>query len=158
MKHYIEWCETPEERTPGFVYADRAVRYDVPGQPVVMVGQPRQEDSYYFGCPPYLFPPRRPAEGGSQDPMQRPLEDPALLAIQQEVNVALRQTFWGNQPGLKVCRAALALAKRGLNVTQGFIFLARGGCGLSLLTMLLATSLGDELHKYFAPYLFYDDE
>ena len=61
-------------------------------------------------------------------------------------------------PGLKACRAALALAKRGLSVTQGFIFLARGGCGLSLFTSLLATSLGEELHKYFDPCLFYDDE
>ena len=80
------------------------------------------------------------------------------MAIQKEVNIALRQTFWGNIAGLKACRAALALAKRGLNVTQGFIFLARGGCGLSLFTTLLATSLGEELHKYFDPFLFYDDE
>ena len=66
---------------------------------------------------------------------------------------------WESQKqGLKACRAALALAKRGINVTQGFIFLALGGCGLTLFTTLLATSLGEELHKYFDPYLFYDDE
>ena len=153
VKQYIEWCETPEVRTSGFVYLDRAVRYDVAGTPLVIVPQPQQEDNYYFGCPSYLFSPHE-----ADTLVQRPFEDPCLLAIQKELNTALRQTFWGNIAGLKASRAALALAKRGVNVTQGFIFLARGGCGLSLFTSLLATSLGEELHKYFDPCLFYDDE
>ena len=56
VKHYIEWCETPELRTPGFVYLDRAVRYDVTGKALIIVPQPQPEDNYYFGCPSYLFP------------------------------------------------------------------------------------------------------
>ena len=82
------------------------------------------------------------------------IDDTARFRRQRPARWRLR----GNIAGLKACRAALTLSKRGVSVTQGFIFLARGGCGLSLFTSLLTTSLGDELHKYFDPYLFYDDE
>ena len=44
------------------------------------------------------------------------------------------------------------------NVIQCCVFFAAGGCGLSLFTDLLATSLGDELHKFFDPFIFFDDE
>ena len=88
----------------------------------------------------------------------RPLEDSVLMAAQKDVNLALRQTFWCSNAGLQACRAALALAKRGYNVNQLFVFFARGGCGLSLFTDLIAYNLGEELHKFFDPYIFCDDE
>ena len=54
--------------------------------------------------------------------------------------------------------AAMSLSKRGLNVLPAFIMLGAGGCGLSLLTDLIAGAFGDMLHKYYDPYVFYDDE
>ncbi len=86
------------------------------------------------------------------------MEDPLFQSSIGEVNLFLRQTFWANFNALLACRAALALSKRGLNILQCFIFLGLGGCGLSFFTELIATSLGEDVHKYFDPYSFFDDE
>ena len=45
-----------------------------------------------------------------------------------------------------------------LNVVQAFIFHSKGGCGLSIFTDLLQTSLGEELHKCFDPAVLMDEE
>ena len=60
-------------------------------------------------------------------------------------------TFWANSQGQKVCMAALALAKRFVNVDQVFFFLGPGGVGLSLTTAHLDAMLGSSNHKYFDP-------
>ena len=57
----------------------------------------------------------------------------------------------------KCSLAALALAKRGLNVDYVFLLLGTGGVGLSLLSALLAATLGNKLHKYGDPNAFYVD-
>ena len=54
-------------------------------------------------------------------------------------------------PAYKCSLAALALAKRGLNVDYVFLLLGTGGVGLSLLSALLAATLGNKLHKYGDP-------
>ena len=46
------------------------------------------------------------------DEVPHPLSDPVLLAVQSDMMTAIRQTFWGNMPGLKACRAAIALCKK----------------------------------------------
>ena len=153
-KHFIEWCDTPVVPAMGFAYADRAVRYDYEGKPCVVVPQPTQAMFFFFGCEvPLLYETCR-----QQATLPVGLGDPVLEDCMAELNVALSQTFWCNWRGLEACRAALALAKRGINVNQMFILWALGGCGLSLFSDLIATSLGDDLHEYFDPYILYDDE
>ena len=119
---------------------------------------PNASDNFYYAMPSSLFQVVNEDDLSETEGPQIPLTDPNLLAAQSEVNLFLRQTFWCNRDGLLACRAALAIAKRGLNVAQCFIFYGAGGCGLSLFTELLATSLGDDLHKYYDPFLFYEEE
>lgn len=54
--------------------------------------------------------------------------------------------------------AALALAKRHINVNQVFFFWGPGGVGLSLTTAHLDAMLGSANHKVFDPQVFYLDE
>ncbi|CAK0887523.1 unnamed protein product [Prorocentrum cordatum] len=72
--------------------------------------------------------------------------------------IANEQTFWANAAAHKVCMAALALAKGGLNIDQLFFFWGAGGVGLSLMTAHLDAVLGHSNHKYFDPHVFYLDE
>ena len=88
----------------------------------------------------------------------RVIQDPVLLAAVGEVEDYIRTTFWCNINGWRACQAALALAKRGLNVLPAFIMLGAGGVGLSLLTDLVAGAMGESLHEFFDPFVFYDDE
>ena len=112
------------------------------------------EDNFYIGVPSSLFQVYDEENLSETEGPQIDIGDPYLRAAQDDVNLFLRQTFWCNHQGLLACRAALALAKRSVNVVQWFIFYGAGGCGLSLFTELLATSLGEELHKYYDPFLF----
>ena len=154
VKNFTEWCETPDPRVAGVVYNDRAVIYDQGGAPVSLFESPNASDNFYYTLPSSLFQAVKDDDINETEGPQIPLQDPNLLAAQSEVNLFLRQTFWCNREGLLACRAALAIAKRGLNVVQCFIFYGAGGCGLSLFTELLATSLGEDLHNYYGPFLF----
>ena len=158
VKNFAEWCETGDPRISGVVYRDRAVVYDVGGQPVRLFESPQASDNFYVGMPSSLFQTSNEDDLSETEGPQIPLSDPYLQTAQEEVNLFLRQTFWCNHAGLVACRAALAIAKRGLNVVQCFIFYGAGGCGLSLFTELLATSLGEDLHKYYDPFLFYEED
>ena len=168
VKNFTEWCETYNPRVRGLVYRDRAVLYDVDGVPVQMFSKvdekgkkivtTQAEDNFYLSFPSALMETEEKAELSDTEGPEIPLEDPYLKDAARDINLYLRQTFWCNYEGLMACRAALALAKRGLNVIQCFIFYGAGGCGLSLFTELLASSIGNELHKYYDPYLFFDEE
>lgn len=166
-KNFTQWCSVRITPARGVCYSDRAVRYDhetcVVGlklvQPlVVMDTMPGPLDYYFFCLDTPLIPTVREEEDTEDEGPERSLEDPVLKAATDDVHVFLSSTFWANWEALQASRAALALAKRGLNGLQCFIFLGAGGCGLSLFTDLLATSLGEELHKYFDPFVFFDDE
>ena len=54
-------------------------------------------------------------------------------------------------------RCYVPCQKKGQNIVQCFIMYGFGGCGMSILTDLIATALG-EFHAYFDPYILHDDE
>ena len=138
---------------------DRHIRYDVGGQPLVFIQNPTAEDNIYIGLSSYLFGMPSCEESDSQnDIVDMPLGDPVVKAAREVVWKFLRDTFWCQIEGFKAIQAGLALAKRGLNVPQAIIHLGDGGVGLSLFTSLISGSLGEDLHKFFDPAIFYDDE
>ncbi len=65
-----------------------------------------------------------------------------LEAAVQRVRQFCAQTFWPKQVAYRVCMAALAIAKRGINVDIVFFFVGTGGVGLSLTTEHLDAMLG----------------
>ena len=85
-------------------------------------------------------------------------KDPQLESAIEEISTAISRTFWANYAGWVCCQAALALAKRRINVDQLFMLWGPGGVGLSLITALIAAGLGPKLHKYFDPNVFYQDD
>ena len=155
IKHFIEWCDTPNPRTRSIIYKDRAVLYDVQGHALKFISNPTVADNIYLYLKSSLCETTKPDSYSDDEGPEIPLADPVFQECQQIVECYLRQTFWSNFKGLQACFAALALAKRGLNVLQAFIFFGAGGVGLSLFTDLIATSLGDELHKFFDPSVFW---
>ncbi|CAK0866236.1 unnamed protein product [Prorocentrum cordatum] len=76
----------------------------------------------------------------------------------QRVERFYRQTYWANAAAFQCCQAAIALAKRGMNIDQVFFFWGSDGVGLSLTTPLLSNMLGSNLHRYFDPQVFYMDD
>ena len=168
VKNFTEWCSMSITPASGVCYLDRAVKYDVidlvdgvpRSRPLVVLGGdlPGPGDFFLMALDSSLVPSTNDDEDTETEGPEMTLADPYLLAATEDVNGFLASTFWGNHAGLQACRAALALAKRGQNILQCFIMLGAGGCGLSLFTELIASSLGEDLHKYFDPFVFYDDE
>ena len=146
------------EPTMGVVYLDREVKYDVTEQtpegpvvrPLVVLGDkvPTASDMFFFALDSSIFPTIHEEEDTEDEGPERTLEDPCMMEATEDVNRFLASTFWSAHRGLRACRSALALSKRGMNVLQCFLLLGAGGCGLSLFTELIAASLGEEA---FAP-------
>ena len=67
------------------------------------------------------------------------------------------QTFWCNVDVFRCCQAALAIAKRGLNVDRCFIGISPGGVGQSLYSLHLS-EMYKHNHVYFDPNIWYLDE
>ena len=129
----------------GVAHVDKAFLYETsPIQPLVQTVLLADRKNLYIGIPHKLN--------------RWAATDPVLKAAMQRVQGFYRQTFWANALAYKCCLAALALAKRGLNVDVVYFFLGAGGVGLSLMTAHLAEMLGSNLHKYFDPQVFYLDE
>ncbi|CAK0861021.1 unnamed protein product [Prorocentrum cordatum] len=140
---YCEWCETPRPSRRGVARPDIAFVYDQGGTPIQQIATESERKSIYIGIPHKI---------------KAYLGDPVLKAAATRVDQFYRQTFWANAAAHKVCMAALALAKRGLNVDQLFFFWGAGGVGLSLTTAHLDAMLGHSNHKHFDPQVFYLDE
>ena len=140
---YIEWCSTPKPSVKGVAHPDIAFLYDVDDQTPCKRATPEERKMIYVGIPHKLKP---------------ELDDPVLRAATKRVQAFYTQTFWANQEAYHCCLAALALAKRGLNVDNVFLFWGSGGVGLSLTTTHLDAMLGPSNHKYFDPQMFYLDE
>lgn len=157
VKNFNEWCDMKVTPTCGVVYNDRAVRYDHGGRHACVVDFPQPKEYWFLSLPSSLLPSTREESDSESEGVEYALEDPVLKRATDDVNLFLRTTFWACFEGLQACRAALGLAKRGQNILQCFIFVGAGGCGLSLFTELLANSLGDELHKFFDPFVFFED-
>ena len=90
LRNFCEWCETEDPRVRGFVYSDRAVRYDEGPFPVTVVEEPSHEDNFYLSGPTGLLP------------VPSFLGDPLFGVIKKELDRAIRQTFWANSEGLRL--------------------------------------------------------
>jgi len=135
----IEWCETPDVRSPGVCYKDCCVLYEVEGsfkffQNVTMP----TENNIYLRIP-------------------HPLLDPVLLVTEQRLRRFIAQTFWCNVDVYRCMLAAQAIAKRGENIDRIFIGVSPGGTGQSLYSHFLASMYGP-LHYYFDPTVWFRDE
>ena len=157
LSYYAEWCSVVKPRVAGVAYLDSAFLYDtapaadagaapsaIPAaamstQPVVRIHGEKQRKQLYVGIPHNIL-------GGT---------DPTLRAAMDRVHEFYARTFWANNPAYRTHLAALALAKRGLNIDMMFFYWGRGGVGLSLTSHHLACMLGDANHKYFDPQVFY---
>jgi hypothetical protein len=137
----VEWCESPKEAACGVAYKDFVHLYDQSEGTITPITNRSPDHNIYIGIDRCLF--------GSGDP--------CLNAAIDRVWGIYGRTFWANSQALVFCQACLELAKRGQNVDQITIFLGPGGVGLSLYTAHLAAMLGQSLHKYFDPNVFYDD-
>ena len=113
------------------------MRYDVPNPSapaetiplVVLDSMPRAADMFFMCLDSSLIPSVREDDDSEDEGPERPLEDPVLRGATDDVFTFLGSTFWSAYDGLQACRAALALAKRGRNILQCFIFYGAGGCG-----------------------------
>ena len=144
ISYYCEWCSTPKPDVKGFAFIDVAFLYDTQAGLLAQATAPEQRQNLYIGLPHSL--------------LSHGFGDPVLKAAIQRVQTFYRQTYWANAAAFKCCQAAIALAKRGMNVDQVFFFWGSGGVGLSLTTSLLSNMLGSNLHRYFDPQVFYMDE
>ena len=158
FKYINEWCGTHDQRIRGVVYRDRAVKYDTEHGPTHIVENVNETDNFYVYLPSSLLQTTKEDDLTDDEGTQIRLDDPYLLRAQARVEQFIQSTFWCNIAGFIACQAALALAKRGLNVLPAFIMIGAGGVGLSLFTDLIAASLGEKNHKFFDPYIFFDDE
>jgi hypothetical protein len=134
----VEWCETPDERRSCVAYTDLCIRYDAAdGSPTTVVPKD-PANSCYVSIP-------------------HPMLDPVLLDCQQRLIKFYTQTFWCNNSLFECNQAALALAKRGLNIDRCFIGQSPGGVGQSLYSQHLA-EMYKHNHCYFDPNVWHNEE
>ena len=69
---------------------------------------------------------------------------PVLQRTKERVDQLYAQSFWWSIKGYNCHMAAIALAKRSLNVTTMFLYWGPGGVGLSLTTAHLAAMMGGQ--------------
>lgn len=144
LQYYCEWCATPRPAMRGVAYENLAFEFDASdGSSMRRLSVPERRN-LYFSIPHPLAILRLP--------------DPALNEATSRVRRFYMQTYWANQDAQPVCMAALALAKRGVNVDTVFLYWGPGGVGLSLTTTHLSAMLGSNNHKLFDPQVFYIDE
>lgn len=85
------------------------------------------------------------------------LLDPVMEANCTKLCQFYAHTFWANKDVFLCCQAALALAKRGLNIDRCFIGESPGGVGQSLYSLHLDTMLGNN-HGFFDPNVWYNED
>lgn len=85
------------------------------------------------------------------------LLDPVMEANCAKLCQFYAHTFWANKDVFLCCQAALALAKRGLNIDRCFIGESPGGVGQSLYSLHLDTMLGNN-HGFFDPNVWYNED
>lgn len=138
MTNISRWCNTEEKRAAGCAYNDTCVLYDTaPDRPITHVAASPTNNIYVL--------------------IARPLLDPHLQDALQFVQIFLQQTFWCNNDVFVCNQAALALAKRGLNIDRLFIGISPGGVGQSLYSGLLH-AMCEGSAAYFDPNVWYHDD
>ena len=135
----VEWCETPEMRKPAVCYTDLCLAYDIPDAPtpVLAVKKSSHNDCYVL--------------------VPHPLLDPVVKDNMVRLEKFYSQTFWANHSVFLCCQAALAIAKRGLNVDRCFIGQSPGGVGQSLYSQHLA-EMYKHNHCFFDPNVWHQEE
>ena len=134
----VEWCETPSASAKCVSYTDTCIMYDTSQeQPVQHVRKSALNNCYTF--------------------IPHPLLDPVLRVYVERLQKFYAQTFWANQAIFLCNQAALALAKRGVNVDRCFIGKSPGGVGQSLFSLHLASMLGHN-HGFFDPNVWFNED
>ena len=135
----VEWCETEDQRSASVCYDDVCFVYDVPtSKSPIDVVKKGSGNNCYIKIP-------------------HPLLDPVLQVNTERLQKFYSQTFWCNLDVFRCCQAALAIAKRGLNVDRCFIGISPGGVGQSLYSLHLS-EMYKHNHVYFDPNIWYLDE
>eukprot|EP00438_Fugacium_kawagutii_P019393 Skav219439 [mRNA] locus=scaffold1461:124632:129212:- [translate_table: standard] len=135
----VEWCETPRAESACVAYKDTCVEF-LPDseEKVLRYVQKSPANNCYLYIPHSLL-------------------DPVLEANCAKLSEFYAHTFWANKDVFLCCQAALALAKRGINVDRCFIGESPGGVGQSLYSLHLATMLGNN-HGFFDPNVWYNED
>ena len=135
----VEWCETEDERRPAICYEDICFAYDLADRssPVERVVKGSANNCYVH--------------------VPHPLLDPVMRSNEERLERFYTQTFWANHNVFLACQAALALAKRGLNVDRCFIAISPGGVGQSLYSQHLA-EMYKHNHAFFDPNIWHQEE
>ena len=135
--NFVEWCDTPIARKPGFSTTDGCWVFAEPDGSLRSV-VPHADNDIYLAVP-------------------HPASDPVLEAHKRRVIEFLRTTFFDNAPALECQLAAMYLALRGTNIVRAFVTLGPGGVGQSLNTALIANVFGD-IHGFVDMNVFYTED
>ena len=135
----VEWCETEDRRSSTICYDDICLAYDRAGSdlPVDVVRKGPRNDCYLR--------------------IPHPLLDPVMEANMDRLQKFYERTFWCNLDVFQCFQAAIAIAKRGLNVDRCFIGISPGGVGQSLYSLHLS-EMYKHNHSYFDPNIWHLDE
>ncbi|CAE6926624.1 ABCB1 [Symbiodinium sp. CCMP2592] len=137
----VEWCDTPQTRSAGCSYKDCAVLYDVePDEHVSFVGD-KPSNNIFLHVAHFLLCDRG---------------DPCIKSASERLERFYKETFWLNNEVFACNQAAIALAKRGLNITRCFIGESPGGVGQSLFSAHLDAVYSPN-HRFIDPNTWFDE-
>ena len=135
----VEWCETEDQRSASVCYDDVCFVYDVPtSKSPIDVVKKGSGNNCYIKIP-------------------HPLLDPVLQVNTERLQKFYSQTFWCNLDVFRCCQAALAIAKRGLNVDRCFIGISPAASDKAC-TLYICQKMYKHNHVYFDPNIWYLDE
>ncbi len=136
ISYLIEWCETPDVRSPGVAFSDTSVLYDSGGT-IVRLAVKSPDNNLYLMVP-------------------RPLLDPVLDSARAELYEFYSQTFGQRWKSSVASRQQLPLPFEERTSIDASLGVAPG-VGQSLYSGLLA-AMHDKLHTYFDPNIWYHDD
>ena len=137
ITYYIEWCDTPDPRIPGFALADSCFVFDSGDEHIKFVSKSADNNIYLY--------------------LPHSLRDPVLEECSKRLEEFWFTTFWNNHAAFQCQLAAIALALRGRNVDRAFWSMGPGGVGQSLESHRLATLFG-HLHAFLDLNIYYSDD
>ena len=130
LSHYNEWCSRDRPSIRSVAWRDVCIGYDQGDSKHFDQLDPTARKNTYISIP--------------TDFITYPLDDPVFQHAFKRVKVFIRSTFWANSAAWNCHQAALAIAKRGLNIDEVFFYWGPGGVGLTLTTELLEAQLGPD--------------
>ena len=136
ITHFVEWCETPCPKVPGFALADTCFLFDCDGKPLSSAPKRPCNNIYVY--------------------LPHSLSDPLEADAQRRLRAFWSTTFWSNAHALECQMAAMALALRGRNIDRAFWSQGPGGVGQSLESHRVAAMFGP-LHGFLDLNIYFDD-